>query len=140
MRLPLETCADVLLISRSTLWRRCNELGISGRTSTSTNISEDELDAVVRRLVGNYPRSGTIMILGHLRSLGIHVPRRRVRESLLRINPTLVQLRATTTVARRSYNVPSSNSLWHIDGLHCLIRWRIVVHGGIDGFSRRIVF
>ena len=25
-------------------------------------------------------------------------------------------------------------------GLHCLIRWRIVVHGGIDGYSRRIVY
>ena len=32
------------------------------------------------------------------------------------------------------------NSLWHIDGLHKLIRWRIVVHGGIDGFSRVPVY
>ena len=35
---------------------------------------------------------------------------------------------------------PKTHALWHIDGLHCLIRWRIVIHGGIDGFSRRIVF
>ena len=34
----------------------------------------------------------------------------------------------------------SPNYLWHIDGLHCLIRWKIVIHGGIDGFSRRIVY
>ena len=27
------------------------------------------------------------------------------------------------------------NSLWHIDGHHKLIRWRIVIHGGIDGYS-----
>ncbi len=26
--------------------------------------------------------------------------------------------------------------LWHIDGHHSLIRWGLVVHGGIDGFSR----
>ena len=38
------------------------------------------------------------------------------------------------------YSVPSSNYLWHIDGLHCLIRWKVVIHGGIDGFSRRIVY
>ena len=36
--------------------------------------------------------------------------------------------------------MPSSNFLWHIDGLHYLIRWKIVIHGGIDGFSRRIVY
>ena len=32
------------------------------------------------------------------------------------------------------------NALWHIDGHHSLIRWRIVVHGGIDGFSRLITY
>ena len=30
--------------------------------------------------------------------------------------------------------------MWHIDGNHKLIRWSLVIHGGIDGFSRRIVF
>ena len=28
----------------------------------------------------------------------------------------------------------------HVDGHHKLIRWRFVVHGGIDGFSRCIVY
>jgi hypothetical protein len=28
----------------------------------------------------------------------------------------------------------------HIDGYHKLIRWRYVIHGGIDGFSRLITF
>ncbi|MEQ2242557.1 hypothetical protein ILYODFUR_036991 [Ilyodon furcidens] len=41
---------------------------------------------------------------------------------------------------RRRYSVPEPNSLWHIDGNHKLIRWRIVVHGGTDGFSRFIVY
>ena len=39
------------------------------------------------------------------------------------------------------YRVPGPNSLWHIDGNHKLIiRWRFVIHGGVDGFSRVIVF
>ena len=33
-----------------------------------------------------------------------------------------------------------SNSLWHIDGHHSLVRWRFVVHGGIDGYSRTVVY
>ena len=64
-----------------------------------------------------------------------NVPRRRVRDSLLRVSLSFVQLRATTTISRRTYSVPSSNSLWHIDGLYCLIRWKIVIHGGIAGYS-----
>lgn len=41
---------------------------------------------------------------------------------------------------RRKYWVPGPQSLWHQDGHHALIRWRLVTHGGIDGFSRLIVF
>ena len=32
------------------------------------------------------------------------------------------------------------NSLWHIDGHHKLVRWKVIVHGGIDGYSRLVVF
>ena len=28
----------------------------------------------------------------------------------------------------------------HIDGNHKLIRWDFVIHGGIDGFSRKIMY
>ena len=41
---------------------------------------------------------------------------------------------------RRKYFVPWPNSLWHLDGHHSLIRWSMVIHGCIDGFSRRITF
>ncbi|CAM4530378.1 unnamed protein product [Leuciscus chuanchicus] len=41
---------------------------------------------------------------------------------------------------RRPYSVPGPLSFWHIDGNHKLVRWRIVVHGGIDGFSRKIMY
>ena len=29
---------------------------------------------------------------------------------------------------------------WHIDGHHKLIRWGFVVHGGVDGFQRKIMY
>ena len=38
------------------------------------------------------------------------------------------------------YSVEGPNSVWHIDGNHKLIRWKIVAHGGIDGKTRTIVF
>ena len=80
------------------------------------------------------------MVWGQLKSLGINVPRRRVCESLLRANPNGVEARRRRTISHRSYNVISSNALWHIDGQHSLVRWRTVVHGGIDGYSRMIVY
>ena len=44
-------------------------------------------------------------------------------------------------IIRRRYSVPCPNALWHIDGDHKLIEpYRIVIHGGIDGYSRLIVF
>ena len=77
---------------------------------------------------------------GQLRSTNINVTRQRVHDSLLRVSPSFIRHRCSHTVTRRVYSVSLSNYLWHIDGLHCLIRWKIVLHGGIDGYSRRIVY
>ena len=41
---------------------------------------------------------------------------------------------------RGKYSVPGPNSLWHVDGHHKLIQWKIIIHGGIDGYSREIVY
>ena len=49
-------------------------------------------------------------------------------------------LRWEIVVFRRQYSVPWPNSLWHLDGHHSLIRWGLVIHGCIDGFSRGILF
>ncbi|CAL8238126.1 unnamed protein product, partial [Merluccius merluccius] len=60
---------------------------------------------------------------------------------MLRTNPGAAVLRSLLQrPERRTYQVQGPNSLWHIDGNHKLIRWRIVIHGGIDGYSRLVVF
>ena len=41
---------------------------------------------------------------------------------------------------RRRYHVEGTNCLWHVDTNHKMIRWRIIVHGGVDEFSRTLVF
>ena len=67
------------------------------------------------------------------------VQRYRIRESIiiLRTDPLRRSLRWHQAVTRRTYSVKGANSLWHIDGL---IRWRFVVHGGVDGYSRLVVY
>ncbi|XP_053281934.1 uncharacterized protein LOC128443164 isoform X2 [Pleuronectes platessa] len=82
------------------------------------------------------------MMVGHLKAQGINIQRQRVQESMRRVDPNGVVVRTLqlNPQRRRKYFVPAPNSLWHIDGNHKLIRWRFVVHGGIDGFSRLIVY
>jgi len=41
---------------------------------------------------------------------------------------------------RRVYEVPAPNYIWHIDTNHKLVRWKFVIAGGVDGFSRFVVY
>ena len=66
--------------------------------------------------------------------------RERVRESIHRVDPLGLETRLHRALHRQQYNVVSLNALWHIDGYHKLIRWRLVIHGGIDGYSRVPVY
>ena len=77
---------------------------------------------------------------GHLQSAGIRFQRRRVRQFVASNDPIHRNMHWHQVLSRRSYSVLGPNSLWHIDGHHCLIRWRFVIHGGIDGYSHSIVY
>ena len=77
-------------------------------------------------------------MFGALRSLGLHIQRWKVREILRKIYPVGTALRWNKAIYRRKYSVPCPNALWHIDGNHKLIQWRLVIHAGIDGYSRLI--
>ena len=56
------------------------------------------------------------------------------------MDPIRMHIRWHEVLSRQIYSVKQSNSLWHIDGHHSLIRWRIVIHGGVDGYSRLVVY
>lgn len=126
-------------MSRSTIYRRVEEEGYD-RHLTYTSISDVELDHQIKLIKRTHPNDGERMIIGHLRALNIRVPRSRVRASIHRVDPSNVAIRRMVTIRRRVYFAEGPNSVWHIDGHHKLIRWNFVTHGGIDGFSRTIVF
>lgn len=105
-----------------------------------TTISELELDSKVREITAMFPNCGEKTVSGRLKCHGIIVRRESVRESLRRVDPVGVLSRRRNALHRRVYNVKCPNALWHIDGYHKLIRWRFVIHGGIDGFSRLIMY
>jgi hypothetical protein len=105
-----------------------------------THISDDRLKDVIEDIRKDHRNMGEVMVMGHLRSRQINVQRRRVRQVLEQIDPEGLRQRRSRPIQRRSYDVPCPNYMWHIDGNHKLIRYRMVIHCGIDGFSRLITF
>ena len=112
--------------------------GIRAREIYST-ITSEILHELVCTMFRQNPTLGEKSIDGLLREQGYIVQRQHIRDVIWACDPEAVQLRIRC-LQRREYHVESQNALWHIDGYHKLIRWKIVIHGGIDRYSRLIVF
>ena len=89
-----------------------------------TQITEPELDDVIRNILQEFPNSGYKSLRGHLLARGLKVQERRLREAMRRTDPEGIIVRALQlrVTPRRVYNVKQPLSLWHMDGNHKLIR------------------
>ena len=118
------TCPDIaeaLGVSVSTIKRRLREFNISIR-DTMTDISDTNLDAVVRNIQADFPNAGYRRMQSQLNLRGIKVSQSRVRESMQRTDPDGVAMRWLSITPRATYSVSGPLALWHIDGNHKLIR------------------
>nr|XP_055033198.1 uncharacterized protein LOC129421585 isoform X1 [Misgurnus anguillicaudatus]XP_055036790.1 uncharacterized protein LOC129424213 isoform X1 [Misgurnus anguillicaudatus]XP_055051488.1 uncharacterized protein LOC129437378 isoform X1 [Misgurnus anguillicaudatus] len=140
-RFKVHEMARMYGVSYSTIRRWMKAYKLSVR-QTYSDISSENLKECIQNFIGENPNCGYRIVDGHLRSLGIRVTRNRIMEAMRQVDPVGTVLRGLDLqiTPRRSYSVPGPLSLWHIDGNHKLVRWRIVVHGGIDGFSRKIMY
>ena len=134
LNLSWSEISNVLGVSARTLQRRASDWNIT----RFTVITEEALEEEVLRIKQEFPNSGEVMLTGHLLSRGIYVKRQRLRSTLLRLRGPVSN--TINPIFRRVYSVPGPNFLWHIDGNHKLIKYHLVVHGGIDGFSRLITY
>lgn len=141
LRLPATAIARILHISERTIHRRMNQYGISIHAEYST-MSDNMLDDEVRSLRFNHPNAGYRMMTAFLYDRGHRVQQHRVRASLDRVDPIGVAARwsRNRAINRRTYFVPHPNAVWHIDGNMSLVRWGIVIHGAIDGYSRLVTY
>jgi len=132
--------ADMFLVSKWTILRRVQQYDLRNVRRFS-EISDEELNRLVLSFFhehGNFV--GFSLIYGHLEAIGIHVQHKRLKKSIREVDPLNTRIRYAITISRRAYSVRAPNSLWHIDGHHSLVTWGFVIHGGIDGFSRVIVY
>jgi hypothetical protein len=86
-------------------------------TAPLSTLSDADLDQLILCLRRHYCRSGVTMLHGMLLRLGHRIPRERIRQSLLRIDP-VQRVFERIRIRRRTYSVPGPNSLWHHDGQH----------------------
>ena len=135
----LTDMSHMLGCSTRTVHRRLKALGL-GRRERYSGMTDAALDVEVLEIHNRHSEAGSRIVEGMLRSQGLLIQRQRIRDSLRRIDPQGTQERLARALHRRKYRVPSPNSLWHIDGNHKLVRWRFVIHGGIDGFSRLVTY
>jgi len=131
--------AKLMGCSARTINRRISDFQLQSYLWFS-DMEDHFVDMAVKDIQKQYPSWGEKSIHGHLFSAGIKLQRWRIRESLHRVCPLTVKERFRQAIRRREYRVPYPNSLWHIDGYHKLIRWKIVIHGGVDGYSRIPVY
>ncbi|CAL9689657.1 unnamed protein product [Knipowitschia caucasica] len=118
-----------------------DEFDLRVRTLYST-LSDDELDQYVREITSRHPHSGYRMVKALLQNRELRVQYERVRASMHRVDTSGVIARTLNLgcINRRTYSVPGPHTLMHIDTNHKLIRYNIVIFGGIDGFSRKIMY
>lgn len=128
--------------------------GVRNKTSEEFEqysvISNHELDQIYKEITaadtnasnGGFltPNIGRRRFIGALRSRGLRVQHWGASNCLRRLDPVGTALRWRLVIYRRNYNVPTPNSLWHFDSAHKLIRWKLIVHVCIDGFSRLITY
>lgn len=137
LNLPISRIAQELQVSRPVIYKAIRTYNLN--SSRYTALEQDELQQKVASVKMHHPNAGEVMVQGHLEAEGVHVQRNRVRNAIHHTDPS-VSSRKRPPINRRVYNVPCPNYLWHIDGNHKMIRWGLVIHHGIDGFSRLVTF
>ncbi|GLB34620.1 hypothetical protein LshimejAT787_0201850 [Lyophyllum shimeji] len=132
--------AEAMNVSRSTLYNHMASAGFATSRKEWSIISDDDLDERVAEISLAHPFIGSNIALGHLEAQGLHLPLKRVQESLRRVDEIGVLVRWSGIIKRRVYKVRGSNALWHHDGNEKLRPWGFWVHGCIDGHSRLILY
>ena len=134
--LSLTEISKRLKISKSTLYRYLENTGLVGYT----DVRDRDLDDIIVSYKRIYPHDGERMLIGHLRSLNVHVKRWQICESIHRVDPSGVRERRIKLIQRRTYVSKGPNFVWHMDENHKLIRWKFVIHGAVDGYCRLVTF
>jgi hypothetical protein len=118
---PKTTLANMLGCSVRTICRRQRELEEETGVPLApqwTEITDRNLDVIVREILHRFPNFGRGMVMGRLMSNNYKIPEHRVRASIERVRGVPSRFFGSRRIHHRKYYVPAVNSLWHHDGQH----------------------
>ncbi|XP_059370898.1 uncharacterized protein LOC132108244 isoform X2 [Carassius carassius] len=141
MNFSVPTIACMIGVSTRTVFRRMAECNLSIRARYST-LTDEELDDCVTDVKQHMPQCGYRMMRAALKARGHQVQFDRVRAAMHRVDTVgdVSRMAQLGCVVRRTYSVSGPRSIMRIDTNHKLIRYNIVIFGGVDGFSRKIMY
>ena len=95
------------------------------QSSVYSTITDDEqLDNILSTIISENPQTGYQRMTGYVKVRNIIVQEKRLGETMRKVDPEGVLLRSLQlkVISQRKYKVKGTNSLWHTDGNHKLIR------------------
>ena len=129
-----------LVISLRSLNRIFKKNGLK-RKNLQESSREDVIIAIKMELAGSGFNLGYRSMWKRLfKVYGLVVKQKTVLEFLREVDPAGVERRCRYRLARREYYAPGPNWIYHVDGHDKLKRYGFAVYGGMDGFSRKIVW
>ncbi|KAL9964483.1 hypothetical protein ACROYT_G028130 [Oculina patagonica] len=105
-----------------------------------TSMTAESLNFWLIKFVEEVCKENGERLWARLRRKGYFVKRSRIMTMLREIDPEGVESRKRKRLRRRTYQAKGPNYVWHIDGYDKLKPYGFCVHGGIDGFSRRLIW
>lgn len=90
--------AGVMGVTRSTLYNHMARTGRSTARKEWSNISDDALDELVSEISLSHPFVGSRIVLGHLEAQGLHLPPKRIEDSLRRVDKIGVLIRCVANL------------------------------------------
>ncbi|KZV90677.1 hypothetical protein EXIGLDRAFT_694455 [Exidia glandulosa HHB12029] len=101
-----------------------------------STISDANLNTSVASIINQFENHSCSMVIGQLCAANIlDVSRERTAQAIQHATGATAHF-GRQEIHHREYRVAGLNLLWHHDGQHGLIHWKIVIHAFIDGYSR----
>ena len=99
------TISKIMGVHRSTFWRKVNKY-CGNKELKYSDINDEDLDQIKIEIRKNHPLSGERVIIGLIRSRGMHIQRVRIRASIHRVDPVNAAVRWIRKNPRGVYSVP----------------------------------